>query len=210
MLGQESSIQIWILMVGARGDESLMLDSLRKRSPFLFTAILAVSSLHNQQHIRLPLSGGSASSSSSIGDRVYMQPLAHQQISILAINHATSAFVDGHSSLEVVQAFYILSTWKSPDDSISYLRTGYAAKLAMDLDLSRKQPARRDPDVEAQKRADRQWRSRQRMWMALFVQVSNHALHIRLQRSAPSGRMIILLAYIITWRPLSRNPLETE
>lgn len=152
-------------------------DTIRARSAFLYTAILCVASLHNQNQIQLPIVQGGlgpspATSQSASADRAFLQPFAHQQISVLALNHATTAFIDGQSSLNVVQAFYLLSTWKSPDDSISYLRIGYAAKLAMDLDLSRKQPQKPEVNDESSDRAERDhwWRSRQRMWLALFVQ----------------------------------------
>lgn len=162
-------------------------DTIRARSAFLYTAVLCVASLHNQNQIQLPIVRGGlgpspATSQSFSADRAFLQPFAHQQISVLAVNHATTAFIDGQSSLDVVQAFYLLSTWKSPDDSISYLRIGYAAKLAMDLELSRKQPQKRgangansgkDQDEKERAERDHWWRSRQRMWLALFVQVSH-------------------------------------
>ncbi len=160
-------------------------DSVRSRSAFLYTAVLCVASLHNQNQIIIPIynseeSNVLAGNVSGGTDRVFLQPYAHEQISILAVNHATAVFVDGHSTLEVVQAFYLLSTWKEPDDSISYLRIGYATKLAMDLDLSRREPHQSNHSLneDTRKQKDHWWRSRQRMWLLLFVQV-NRSCQIR-------------------------------
>lgn len=131
-------------------------DSIRARSPFLLTSILCVASLFK----RPAFSSDSSEAFSQCG-------LTHAQLSVHALDLAMGCFADGRSSLEAVQAFYLLSTWKDIDDSSSYLRMGFASKLSLDLELSSMAPV----GVEQSREEGLWWRARQRMAMALFVQV---------------------------------------
>lgn len=131
-------------------------DAIRARSPFLLTAILCVASLFKR-----PTFSSDSSQAFSQGG------LTHAQLSVHAQDLAMSCFADGRSSLEAVQAFYLLSTWKDIDDSSSYIRMGFARSLSLDLELSSVTPA----GNELTREEGLWWRARQRMAMALFVQV---------------------------------------
>lgn len=105
------------------------------------------------------------------------------------------SFADGKSSLETVQAFFLLSTWKDIDDSSSYLRMGFGRVLSLDLELSALAPA----GAELTEEESRFWRSRQRLAMALFVQVRLTSLAQCFKgvltccsSSGPSARLSIL------------------
>ncbi|KAK4705175.1 hypothetical protein P7C70_g1033, partial [Phenoliferia sp. Uapishka_3] len=146
-----AQLNTWSCLLDPRFDDH---DTVRNRSAFLYTAILCVASLFVKHPNVAPSS-----------DPNFGTDYTHAQISVLAADHATHVFLDGASSLEAVQAFFILSTWKDVDDSSSYLRMGFATKLAMDLDLSAAMP------IETQDQGViHHWRSRQRCWLALFVQ----------------------------------------
>lgn len=131
-------------------------DSVRSRSVFLLTAILSVASLFVR-----PMFSGDKSQDFSEGG------LVHAQLAVHAVDLAMSSFADVRSSLETVQAFFVLSTWKDIDDCSSHLRFGFASQLCRDLELSTLAPMEKDMTAERLG----WWRARQRMSLAIFIRV---------------------------------------
>lgn len=91
----------------------------------------------------------------------------HAQLAVHAVDLAMSSFADVRSSLETVQAFFVLSTWKDIDDCSSHLRFGFASQLCRDLELSTLAPMEKDMTAERLS----WWRARQRMSLAIFIRV---------------------------------------
>ncbi|KAK4689639.1 hypothetical protein P7C73_g462, partial [Tremellales sp. Uapishka_1] len=101
-------------------------ESVQANSPFLFTAIMCITSRYLSTQSRI-----SPDSILSV----------HQQILVLARDHLTWAFADATSSLEVVQAITLLSLWKEPDDDKAGFYFNRAVVLARELELGAVVPA---------------------------------------------------------------------
>ena len=104
-----------------------------------------------------------------------------------ATDYATRAFVKGDRTVEAVQAYFFLATWKEPDDGISHIQSGFAFRLGMDIELGAETPAsllhtreRMSPDDQGRVQAEtllRHFKNRQRTFFMLFVQDRSQSFH---------------------------------
>ena len=105
-------------------------DDVRQRSPLLLASVLFCSSKF---------------ASVVDGELVLMtDPFLQSRLCSLARNLAVRMFALGDRTIETMQAFYLLACWKEPDDDISYLHSGYAFRILLDLDLSQTDRNERD------------------------------------------------------------------
>ncbi|KAK6196632.1 hypothetical protein LQW54_011326 [Pestalotiopsis sp. IQ-011] len=119
-------------------------DYVRKRSSFLFTAILAAAA-------------------KSFNTALYPGLHGYAE-SLLADN-----FRLGRKSIEIAQAVLILTYWKEPEDTRAWIFLGYTIRMGMDLGWHRLAPyaaCEQLPLTETQKR---ETRNVQRTWYILFV-----------------------------------------
>lgn len=114
---------------------------IRKRSPFLFTALIMAGSK-------------------------FFNPRLYPKCQELAEQHAVKAFAEQHKSVEVVQAFMCLTYWKEPDSTKTWTYIGYACRMAVELGLNKYMV--RPPESESNfQRLER--RNRERTYLVLFV-----------------------------------------
>ncbi|KAG9039454.1 hypothetical protein FRB95_010743 [Tulasnella sp. JGI-2019a] len=121
------------------------------RSPFLLTAICAVSSkFHNTARIEV-----------------------HQRLNKIARKLAFGVLEQGFKSVEVVQAYIILALWgvgpvERYEQERTWVMLGMALRVATDLNMHRKIPEVPDevPDAQAQ---NRELRNRERTWMLCYA-----------------------------------------
>lgn len=118
-----------------------------------------------------------------------------------AKDEAARSLIDGDRSVEAVQAFFFLATWKDIDDSLTHVQSGFAFRLALDMRLGDscprsllKRPIHRalpgnapSSHEKARERAiQAHFRKRQRTFLQLFVQdrlqsiyyVSHHTIPV--------------------------------
>lgn len=107
----------------------------RRHSPLLFTAVVTVT-------VRV------------------IRPNTYPQCLLLANKLVGQAVEFGLCSIEVVQALCLLTHWKKPDDETSYVRMGYAIRMALLLQLNTKAPRPLPQD----ERHAREILSRERAW----------------------------------------------
>lgn len=107
----------------------------RRHSPLLFTAVVTVT-------VRV------------------IRPNTYPQCLLLANKLVGQAVEFGLCSIEVVQALCLLTHWKKPDDETSYVRMGYAIRMAQLLQLNTKAPRPLPQD----ERQAREILSRERAW----------------------------------------------
>ncbi|KAG8863074.1 hypothetical protein FRB96_009254 [Tulasnella sp. 330] len=121
------------------------------RSPFLLTAICAVSSkFHHTARVEV-----------------------HQRLNKIARKLAFSVLEQGFKSVEVVQAYIILALWgvgpvERYEQERTWVMLGLAIRVATDLNMHRKIPEVTDevPDAEAQ---TKELRNRERTWMLCYA-----------------------------------------
>lgn len=120
----------------------------RHYSPLLFTAVVTVT-------VRV------------------IRPKIYPQCLLLANKLVGQAVEFGLCSIEVVQTLCLLTHWKKPDDETSYVRMGYAIRMAQQLQLDTKAP-RPLPQDERQAREvlnrERAWYSK---WQPSLKEIVN-------------------------------------
>lgn len=120
------------------------LEYVRRKSSFLFVAILAAAS-------------------KSLHESLY--PSLHSHAEMLY----SESFRRGWKSTEVIQAILILTYWKKPDDSRAWLSVGYAIRMAVELDWHQLGNDNRKAPAESSELNAREFRSVERTWLVLFV-----------------------------------------
>lgn len=114
----------------------------RRKSHFLLTAILAVSAKNFNTALYKPL-----------------------------LKHAEDLFVEsfrrGTKCTETAQAILILTYWKEPDDTRTWLNLGYVIRMGMDLGWHRFRVRTTPGDASEMER--RKTRNEERTWFVLFV-----------------------------------------
>ncbi|QRV72781.1 Fungal specific transcription factor domain [Ceratobasidium sp. AG-Ba] len=120
------------------------------RSPFLLTTICAIASKFytKRPELHLRLSGISKKLAFSVPER-------------------------GYKSVEIVQAYILLSLWGSGpveryEQDKTWLMLGLAIRLATDLNLHRKSTAQLDDTPESQARS-KEIRNRERTWLLCYI-----------------------------------------
>ncbi|KAK8854470.1 hypothetical protein IAR55_003208 [Kwoniella newhampshirensis] len=134
-------------------------DFVREKSPFLYTAILCVTSKYLAS-LSPPDSDGSQISPESAQS-------VHQQILVLARDHLTWSFAEATADVNVVRAMAILCMFKEPDDDKAGYYMSRAVLMGKELNLGRIPPR-----AELEKMTEdqlRHLRSRQAMWLCLFT-----------------------------------------
>lgn len=119
-------------------------DYVRRRSSFLFTAILAAAA-------------------KSFNTALY-QSLHNYAESLLADN-----FRLGRKSIEIAQAVLILTYWKEPEDTRAWIFLGYTIRMGMDLGWHRLAPYHSCDQLTLSEAQKRETRNVQRTWYILFV-----------------------------------------
>ncbi|KAH8829700.1 fungal-specific transcription factor domain-containing protein [Flagelloscypha sp. PMI_526] len=112
----------------------------RSKNAFLFTAILMASSKFFRTELFKP---------------------CHRLANELAIR----AFADGARSVEVVQAFAVMTYWKDPEDTRTWAWIGYACRMAVDLGLNHYHAV--PPGETPLQHLER--RNRERTYLVLFI-----------------------------------------
>ncbi|KAG1863638.1 fungal-specific transcription factor domain-containing protein [Suillus subalutaceus] len=120
------------------------------RSPFLLTTICAISSKFYTQ-----------------------RPELHQQLAELAQKLAFSVPAKGYKSLEIVQAYLLLTLWgcgavERYEYDKTWLLLGMAIRMATDLNLHRKTTMTRQDTPEGRAR-DKEVHNRERTWLLCFA-----------------------------------------
>ncbi|KAG0696615.1 fungal-specific transcription factor domain-containing protein [Suillus ampliporus] len=119
-------------------------QSIFQRCPFLFTVICAISSRYYK-------------------DKSEIYPVAMH----FAKHSAANALIDGWKSVELCQAYILMSIYAVParkwEEDRSWLYTGLAARIATDLNLHQVSTTR--PQTERQ---EREMLNRTRVWMICF------------------------------------------
>ncbi|ETS79448.1 hypothetical protein PFICI_09301 [Pestalotiopsis fici W106-1] len=116
----------------------------RRRSSFLFTAILAAAA-------------------KSFNTALY-QSLHDYAESLLA-----NTFRLGRKSIEIAQAVLILTYWKEPEDTRAWIFLGYTIRMGMDLGWHRLAPYPSCDQLTLSEAQKRETRNVQRTWYILFV-----------------------------------------
>lgn len=101
-------------------------DYVRRTSPFLYSVILHLTARFSMYD------GGD--------DAQGVTQTQCRHLQVIAKNHAATVFIDGDRSVEAVQAFFLLATWKEHDDALTYVQSGFAFRLAMDMELGKGVP----------------------------------------------------------------------
>ncbi|OCH95228.1 hypothetical protein OBBRIDRAFT_721011 [Obba rivulosa] len=96
----------------------------------------------------------------------FFKPELYAQLTRLANDFATRAFMEGWRRVEVVQAFACLTYWKEPTDTRVWMYIGYACRMAVDLRLNRYVGHRTQQESEFELR---ERRNRERTYLVLFV-----------------------------------------
>ncbi|OXC70065.1 hypothetical protein AYX13_01411 [Cryptococcus neoformans] len=112
----------------------------RHYSPLLFTAVVTVT-------VRV------------------IRPKIYPQCLLLANKLVGQAVEFGLCSIEVVQTLCLLTHWKKPDDETSYVRMGYAIRMAQQLQLDTRAPRPLPQD----ERQAREVLNRERAWYNLVI-----------------------------------------
>ncbi|KIR70529.1 hypothetical protein I310_05779 [Cryptococcus deuterogattii CA1014] len=120
----------------------------RRHSPLLFTAVVTVT-------VRV------------------IRPNTYPQCLLLSNKLIGQAVEFGLCSIEVVQALCLLTHWKKPDDETSYVRMGYAIRMAQLLQLNTKAPRPLPQD----ERQAREILSRERAWYNLVLGDYHLSIH---------------------------------
>jgi hypothetical protein len=79
------------------------------------------------------------------------------------------AFSHGDKSVEVVQAIMILTYWKEPDETRTWLLIGYAIRMCLELGWHELRVNWPDDPGGKNEISAREARNIQRTWLVLFV-----------------------------------------
>ncbi|PWN18026.1 hypothetical protein BCV69DRAFT_285623 [Microstroma glucosiphilum] len=136
-----------------------------------------------------------------------------------AKDEAARSLIDGDRSVEAVQAFFFLATWKDIDDSLTHVQSGFAFRLALDMRLGDscprsllKRPTHRalpgnasSSHEKARERAIQvHFRKRQRTFLQLFVQDRLQSIYYVSHHTIPVFHPLIRTAEL--WKD---DPLHT-
>jgi hypothetical protein len=120
------------------------LDYVRKRSPFLLSAVLSASA-----------------------------KVLHPSLYSCLLTHADGLFMEqfrrGSKSAETIQAILILTYWKKPDDSRAWLSVGHAIRMAIELGWHQLGTDAMRPPENPSELQMRCFRNIERTWLVLFV-----------------------------------------
>ncbi|WVW85205.1 hypothetical protein I302_107243 [Kwoniella bestiolae CBS 10118] len=167
-------------------------DSVREQSPFLYTAILCVTSRYL------------SSLSPNTTDGPNMSPESaqsvHQQILVLARDHMTWTFAEAITSIDVVRAMVILTINKEPDDDKAGYHMNRAILAGKELNLGR------IPTVAEMSRMNeedhRRLRMKQRVWLCLFI--ANSIFNMQFQQPMLISQSDPLVATAHHWLKRAR------
>ncbi|KAK6911047.1 hypothetical protein L486_05300 [Kwoniella mangroviensis CBS 10435] len=167
-------------------------DVVREQSPFLYTAILCVTSRYL------------SSLSPNTTDGPNMSPESaqsvHQQILVLARDHMTWTFAEAITSIDVIRAMVILTINKEPDDDKAGFHMNRAILAGRELDLGR------IPSVNEMSRMNeedhRRVRMKQRVWLCLFI--ANSIFNMQFQQPMLISQSDPLVATAHHWLKRAR------
>lgn len=115
-----------------------------RKSPFLFTAVLAMSA-------------------KTFNPAVYHALYDHAQ------DLYTESFRNGAKSTEIVQAILILTYWKQPQDTRAWTSLGYAIRMCMDMGWHKLTAYSAASRTNMDETRRREVRNVERTWLVLFV-----------------------------------------
>lgn len=157
-------------------------DYVRRTSPFLYSVILHLAARFSVDEVYGHAAGEP--------ERVVQVPTVTEtecrHLQVIAKNHAATVFIDGDRTVEAVQAFFLLATWKEHDDALSYVQSGFAFRLAMDMELGKGVPKSLQKLALSEQEQGRSQqvrrliellRNRERCCLQLFVQDRSQAFH---------------------------------
>lgn len=116
----------------------------RQKSPFLFTAVLAMSAKA-------------------------FNPIVYNALYDHAQHLYTEVFRNGLKSTEIVQAILILTYWKQPQDTRAWTSIGYAIRMCMDMGWHKLAPYSTSSRLTMGEARRREIRNIERTWYVLFV-----------------------------------------
>ncbi|KAM0815287.1 putative Transcription factor domain-containing protein [Seiridium cardinale] len=119
-------------------------DTVRQRSSFLFTTILAAAAKS-------------------------FNPALYSGLHDYAESLLAEAFRRGSKSTEIAQAVLILTYWKEPEDTRAWIFLGYVIRMGMDLGWHRLAPYSAQDQTLSTEMQKREVRNVQRTWYLLFV-----------------------------------------
>ncbi|KAK6083574.1 fungal specific transcription factor domain-containing protein [Seiridium cupressi] len=119
-------------------------DTVRQRSSFLFTTILAAAAKS-------------------------FNPALYSGLHDYAESLLAEGFRRGSKSTEIAQAVLILTYWKEPEDTRAWIFLGYVIRMGMDLGWHRLAPYSAQDQTLSTEMQKREARNVQRTWYLLFV-----------------------------------------
>jgi hypothetical protein len=128
------------------------LEYIQQKSSILLSAILSASSkaFHPPLHSRL---------------RSHTETLLAQ------------AFISGDKSVEVVQAILVMTYWKEPEETRTWLLIGYAIRMCLELGWHELVLQKSDEVDNETENAARERRNIERTWLVIFVYDRRYVCH---------------------------------